>query len=1029
MLRVRTVGECRISTEQGEITPASEVFFALTLVLSAERGRRVQRDWLLELIWPGESAQLARHNLRQMVYRLGRQNLVPLQIDKSSILLPAESVHLDFEDPTDADDDLLAASSGLQILPGYQPPGGDELRDWVERLRMRAEGGARRRLSQAIDRARAECDWVAMEMLSRNLLQLDPLSESATVAMAESLAINGSKFRALEILKSYENEVGSTAEGQALVRTPALLRRRIARALPEITPRPGTEQLIGRDGIVRMLRDRLAAAKQHVGGLELIVGDRGAGKTRLLTELQMIAALDGYQIVHFAVPRSADEVPGTALTAIVRRLLDADGSMGTDPAALQLLRTITGAAQEPNGSAAVGAETLLAATTDLLRALVWERALCILIDDLDLADALSISVLHRVSTTLERDRFLAIATSTSKLTSAIRISPAHLHPLPPLDGPKVLELATRSMLAAGFTPHDEWLHELAATSTGLPWDIIAACESSIRGANSGGKLSISAYLTERIASLDTRSRRVLVTASLLNAECTLEQLARTSQLPSDDIEAALLSLVREGIVAVGSNGQVTMNSRWRDAIDDCVDGHELALRQFAVAMSLEQPSSDGSSPSPMQQLRAADLYRASGDRYAADALVQSASSALYARGLGWTASVPITRALDLAADPASWKSSLLNAIGSSQDIQDVTALERLLHSTRLHYESLAPLLTSTERLILRVVQLEVDVMTLRDAETVLLECADLLTDPELQNEQRLRTILAAIKAADHINDYERVRLLGQLLPREEDPSCVRSHLRMQNAKMAIGLAHGDLATATHLAETTIIGLDDAAPRLDVGSALLNARIPFIYDCNYSRIRELLERASDLIVGKYSSTLLAIRILDAQATVAIECLDLERASHLNARCFELASTLGYASLETSLSETKTRMSVASGARPHLAPIAPRPTFATGRFERSRMYRCANALILAARIGAVDTVTSLLPESAMHIARLADGTPIDYPIVAYAVGLAATGQRDLAAHTLHSFATQQRLARHPPSPLCHRLLEEFAIPSPW
>ena len=61
LLRVRTFGECVMHAGDRNIGPDGEIIFALLLILVFERGERVPRERLRQLLWPGVAQQREWH--------------------------------------------------------------------------------------------------------------------------------------------------------------------------------------------------------------------------------------------------------------------------------------------------------------------------------------------------------------------------------------------------------------------------------------------------------------------------------------------------------------------------------------------------------------------------------------------------------------------------------------------------------------------------------------------------------------------------------------------------------------------------------------------------------------------------------------------------------------------------------------------------------------------------------------------------------------------------------------------------------
>ena len=70
MLRLKSLGQTLIEADDARLTPAAETVFATALYLILEAGRRVERDELTRMLWPGVSEAQAQHGLRQVLYRL-----------------------------------------------------------------------------------------------------------------------------------------------------------------------------------------------------------------------------------------------------------------------------------------------------------------------------------------------------------------------------------------------------------------------------------------------------------------------------------------------------------------------------------------------------------------------------------------------------------------------------------------------------------------------------------------------------------------------------------------------------------------------------------------------------------------------------------------------------------------------------------------------------------------------------------------------------------------------------------------------
>ena len=89
-IRLRILGESVIQVGETIVEPSATHVFALLLYLAIERGKLVTRSQLASMLFPEASAANAGHNLRQLLYRLRRQNCSPRLMQRSSLFSVAE---------------------------------------------------------------------------------------------------------------------------------------------------------------------------------------------------------------------------------------------------------------------------------------------------------------------------------------------------------------------------------------------------------------------------------------------------------------------------------------------------------------------------------------------------------------------------------------------------------------------------------------------------------------------------------------------------------------------------------------------------------------------------------------------------------------------------------------------------------------------------------------------------------------------------------------------------------------------------
>ncbi|HEU4993881.1 MAG TPA: hypothetical protein VFT29_03645, partial [Gemmatimonadaceae bacterium] len=79
MIHLHTLGDALIKVDEKEIRPTAPLMFAALLYLGMERGRRVPRAALQELLFPNSDERSGAHSLRQLLYKL-RQLGAPIEV-------------------------------------------------------------------------------------------------------------------------------------------------------------------------------------------------------------------------------------------------------------------------------------------------------------------------------------------------------------------------------------------------------------------------------------------------------------------------------------------------------------------------------------------------------------------------------------------------------------------------------------------------------------------------------------------------------------------------------------------------------------------------------------------------------------------------------------------------------------------------------------------------------------------------------------------------------------------------------------
>jgi DNA-binding SARP family transcriptional activator len=574
VIRLRALGQCLIEVNGHPVTPESDVLFALLLFLSSSAGQTIARSDLLDLLWPESTPTVARHRLRQALYQLKKLG-APLDTPDSVVAVKEAEVEWDYVTYSRSRQAVVRSAyeaTRLDYLPHYAPTFSLRFARWVETERDRVCGTLRGCLLAAIAEARTRGDHAEIVALARACLHLDPLSGEATFALAESLAVSGSRGEALGVLDQYRVERRADEE---TVRATGALRRRIL----ELSQRRGSlafweAPLTGRAVILGELTSWIASGVQGPCILALS-GEPGIGKTRLLGEGVRIASLRGVRCVEYRPSAAGGERPLAGLFDLLPPLLALPGAVGCSPASYARLTELARGVQveasipEDRNDSAFRFASLRRSVLDLIEAVLAETEVLVAIDDAHALDRPSLEILLD-GTRCPGNRFaLLIATrpfgpATTLLDGRTDVRAIRV---PPLDSADARAILTRDLgpdVAAQQARLVDWAVDLANGNPFFLVELAGHCRG--HGDGESPPQSLHVALDQKIEALSQDARLVLQSCAVLAGHSTLGRLEAMLGMPPHLTAIALSELERGGLIAFREGCVVCRHDIIADAV-------------------------------------------------------------------------------------------------------------------------------------------------------------------------------------------------------------------------------------------------------------------------------------------------------------------------------------------------------------------------------------------------------------------------------------------------------------------------------
>jgi DNA-binding SARP family transcriptional activator len=583
----------------------------VAVVLAGDRA--ISRDELAEIVWADGPPATWASALRVAMSKV-RAALAELLPDAGDVLVHTPSGYrLEWPATTEVDVDVVTARASVAaartafedgdavaairsatearvvlsrpFLPTEEGPWIVEIRDQLHAARLDA--------LEVLARARIELDQPALAVAAAGeAVRLDPYREVAHRLLISAHVAGGNRGEALRAYERCRRVLGEELGVDPSPETEQLYRTLLGdepATRPTLVVTPGDWRLVGRDEQLALLEGQLDAAAAGRGGVVLLSGAAGMGKTRLARELAARASARGAQVLWGTCREPEWMAPLGAIADFAPEL----ANLAPGPATERLEHRLSGADEQ------VPPDERFALREDFRRAVLAaadDRPILLVVDDVQWADTGTLAALRHLTPSVARARVLVVLTQrvddASGDDEAVSAALAAMSREPGLSrvGVKPLDVSAVAELVASVAPNaPPWVaSELTHDTGGNPFFAQAMLTHLVESGTMAVLVSeerregvllgdvpveVRDVVARRLAVLGNRCRDLLGAGSVFEGPFRLGDAAGAADLSDADALDALDEALAAGLLVDG------------DAADTYEFAHRIVRSTIASAVS------------------------------------------------------------------------------------------------------------------------------------------------------------------------------------------------------------------------------------------------------------------------------------------------------------------------------------------------------------------------------------------------------------------------------------------------------------